>query len=131
MTDVFELTEMEEQILERLERRIPYNETLFGNKLNYDLVMEDIILNARDVGLSRVYPFYDYSTKKLPNKYAEWQYKCCLELYNLADKTGFITYSENGLSWGKITDGVSLQLLEELTSKAGVPNKVKEEDEDE
>lgn len=131
MDDIFELTDMDEQVLDRLQKRIPYSEKLFGTKLNYDMILEDIVLSARDLGLSRVYPFYDYSTKTLPNKYAQWLYKCCIELYNLADKTGFITYSENGLSFGKLTDGVSRQLLEEIMSKPGVPNKVKEDDGDE
>ena len=131
MDDIFELTEMEEQVLDRLQKRIPYDEILFGSKENYNMIFEDIVINARDLGLSRVYPFYDYSTKQLPNKYAQWLYKCSLEIYNLADKTGFVTYSENGLSWGKITDGVSKQLLEEITSKAGIPSKIKEENEDE
>lgn len=131
MDDIFELTEMEEQILDRLEERIPYNETIFGNKTNYDFILEDIILHARSIGLSRVYPFYDYLTKTLPTKYTEWQYKCCIELYNLADKSGFVTYSENGLSWGKMTDGISRQLLDEIVSKPGIPSKVAEEDEDE
>ena len=104
----------------------------FGDITNYNLIMEDLIINSRNIGLSRVYPFYDYSNKKLPTKYADWQYRCCVELYNLADKTGFHTYSENGLSWGKATDGISLQLLNEITSKAGVPSKViDEEDSDE
>ena len=130
MDDIFELTEMEEQILDRLEERIPYNETIFGKKTNYDFILEDIILHARSIGLSRVYPFYDYSTKTLPTKYTEWQYKCCIELYNLADKSGFSSYSENGLNWDKMTDGISRQLLDELVSKPGIPSKVKE-DEDE
>lgn len=128
MDDIFELTEIEEDILDRLERRIPYKEVIFGNKENYNLILEDIIVNARNIALSRVYPFYDYSNKKLPMKYADWQYRCCIELYNLADKSGFKTYSENGLSWGKTTDGISLELLNEITSKAGIPNKVKEDD---
>lgn len=130
MNDIFELTEMEEEIQDRLVKRIPYNENIFGNKENYNLIIEDLILSARNIALSRVYPFYDYSTKKLPNKYIEWQYKCCIELYNLADKTGFITYSENGLSFGKLTDGISRQLLEEIVSKAGIPSKVLDEDEE-
>lgn len=132
MDEIFELTDMEQEILTRLEKRIPYREVIFGDITNYNLIMEDLIINSRNIGLSRVYPFYDYSNKKLPTKYADWQYRCCVELYNLADKTGFHTYSENGLSWGKATDGISLQLLNEITSKAGVPSKViDEEDSDE
>ena len=127
--DNYELTEIEEDIISRLENRIPYNIDIFGSKSNYDLILEDLVLNARNIGLSRVYPFYDYSNKTLPKRYTDWQYRCCIELYNLADKTGFVTYSENGLSWGKLTDGVSKQLLEEITSKAGIPSKVSDDNE--
>ena len=127
--DIYELTDIEEDIITRLEKRIPYNEDKFGEKSNYDLILEDLVLNARNIGLSRVFPFYDYSTKTLPQKYANWQYRCAIELYNLADKAGFSTYSENGLSWGKMSDGISKQLLEEITSKAGIP--VLEEEENE
>lgn len=123
MDNVTELTEIEEEMVERLQSRIPYNELIFGNKENYELIFEDIVLNARYIALSTVFPFEDYSTKELPKKYINWQYRCCIELYNLADKQGFITYSENGLSWGKLTDGLSLQLITELTSKVGIPKK--------
>jgi hypothetical protein len=125
--DNYELTDIEDDIIARLEKRIPYNPDLFGEKSTYDLILEDLVLNARTIGLSRVFPFYDYSQKTLPERYADWQYRCAIELYNLADKTGFVTYSENGLSWGKLTDGVSKQLLEEITSKAGIPSKVSED----
>lgn len=127
MDERFELTETEEQILDRLTERIPYEEIIFGSKNNYFLIMEDLIRQARKIALSRVFPFYDYSKKTLPVKYTEWQYRCAIELYNLADKSGFHTYSENGLSWGKITDGVSKQLLEELMPRAGILQKVEEE----
>ena len=126
MDNVIELTEIEEELVERLEKRIPYNEQMFGNKKNYELILEDIVLNARYIALSYIFPFDDYSTMELPKKYINWQYRCCIELYNLADKQGFTTYSENGLSWGKLTDGLSLQLTTELTSRVGIP---KEEDE--
>lgn len=123
MDNVIELTEIEEEIIERLQNRIPYNEQMFGNKKNYELILEDIVLNARYIALSYIFPFDDYSTMELPKKYINWQYRCCIELYNLADKQGFTTYSENGLSWGKLTDGLSLQLTTELTSKVGIPKK--------
>lgn len=129
MDDVFELTDAETDIIARLEQRIPYREDIFGNKIQYNQILEDLVLNARYVALSRIYPFYDYSTKELPVKYANWQYRCAIELYNLADKQAFSNYSENGLSWSRLTDGISEQLLMEITSKAGIPNKVSEEDE--
>lgn len=123
MDDVMTLTEMEEELLERLEQRIPYTEKVFANIKNYNLVLEDIIINARYKALSILYPFHDYSTKELPLKYINWQYRCCIELYNLADKQGFSSYSENGLNWSRMTDGLSTQLIDELMPKAKVPKK--------
>ena len=69
MDNVIELTEIEEEIIERLQNRIPYNEQIFGNKKNYELILEDIVLNARYIALSYIFPFDDYSTMELPKKY--------------------------------------------------------------
>lgn len=130
MDEVMALTAVEEEIAERLEKRIPYVEEIFLTKANYDNIIEDIILEARNIALSHIYPFNEYPTLQLPTRYINWQYRCCIELYNLADKRGFSTYSENGLSWGKLTDGLSEQLMSELMSKVGIPKRKKEETED-
>lgn len=123
-----ELTEIEEEMVERLQNRIPYSDDIFATKKNYSLILEDIVVNARHIALSHLHPFDDYSAMELPRKYINWQYRCCIELYNLADKQGFTTYSENGLSWGKISDGLSEQLVQELMPRVGVPKR--EEDSD-
>ena len=60
---------------------------------------------------------------ELPKKYYNWQLRCCIELYNLADKQGLTNYSENSLSWAKLTDGLSKDLMSKLTSKVGIPKK--------
>ena len=41
MDEIFELTDMEQEILTRLEKRIPYREVIFGDITNYNLIMED------------------------------------------------------------------------------------------
>lgn len=123
MDDIMELTEVEEDIYDMLTKRIPYIDVIFGTEKNYKKVLEDLIVTARFKALSILYPFDDYSTKVLPKKHYVWQYRCCLELYNLADKEGLVNYHENGITWNKLTDGISLQLLNELTSHAGIPKK--------
>lgn len=122
-TDIMELTDDELDMKKRLSNRIVYIDTLFKSEDNYNKILNDIILEARFKALSRIYPFDDYSQKPLPKKYYDWQYRCCIEIYNLADKQGFSTYSENGWSFGKITDGISEQLLLELMPNVGVPKK--------
>lgn len=126
--DVMSLTKREEELLDRLEERIPYIEKIFKTEDNYDLIMEDLIINSRFKALSILYPFHDYSIKELPLKYINWQYRCCIELFNLADKQGFSSYSENGLNWSRMTDGLSTQLIDELIPKAKVPKKVDDTD---
>lgn len=123
MDGVMNLTRNEEKLLERIKKRIPYNENIFKTKQNYNLVLEDIIINARFKALSVLYPFNDYSTIELPLKYINWQYRCCIELFNLADKQGFSSYSENSLNWSRLTDGISTQLIDELMPKGKVPKK--------
>lgn len=127
MDDVFELFEYEEDIFDLLKQRIPYEDVLFGTEKQYKKVLEDLIVTSRFKALSVLYPFKDYASMEVPKRHWVWQYRCCIELFNLADKTGFIGYGENGWSWSKLTDGISLQLLNELTSHVGVP--YSEEDE--
>lgn len=124
---VMELTDNELDMYKRLTNRVLYLQDLFGNEQNYKNILRDIILEARYVALSRIFPFDDYSTKEVPSKYLSWQYRCCIELYNLADKRGFTSYSENGWGFGKLTDGISQQLLDEITSHVGVPKQESEE----
>lgn len=129
MDDIFELTEIEEEMVSRLESRIPYSEKIFGTKVQYNQILEDLVVNARFVALSRIYPFKDYSSKELPKKYTNWQYRCAIELYNLADKKAFSNYSENGLSWSRLTDGISKELVDEVMPKVGIPREEGELDE--
>lgn len=128
MDSIMDLTKNEEKILDRLKKRIPYTEKVFGTQTNYKLVLTDIIINARFKALSVLYPFHDYSSIGLPLKYINWQYRCCIELFNLADKQGFSSYSENGLNWSRMTDGLSTQLMSELMPKGKVPKKVDDSD---
>ena len=104
-------------------KRIVFNQNIFGSKENYDTVISDLLEDSKYIGLATLFPFNDYSAMELPNKYNNWQIRACIELYNMADKSIFVTYSENGIGFSKLTDGLSISLMNELTPKVGIPKK--------
>ena len=114
--------------LEKLEERIPYDEVVFGSQENYEKVLLNLLEDAKNIALEEIYPFRDFYEMDLPKKYLNWQLRACVELYNLADKNGIISYSENGLSWTKDTGSLSKSLMGALTRRAGVPRSEDEED---
>lgn len=114
--------------LQRLELRIPYDEDIFGSILVYQQVLEDLLEDSKNMCLSILYPFEDTTEMSLPSRYENWQLRACVELFNLADKQGIINYTENGISWGKKSDGLSVSLMNELTSRVGVPKKTESDE---
>lgn len=118
---VDETVQEENPQLTALKKRIPYDETIFGTQENYENVLDTLLEDSKYIALSEIYPFKDFYELELPKKYLNWQLRCCVELYNLGDKDGIISYSENGLSWTKETGRLSKSLMGELTRKVGVP----------
>lgn len=116
--------------MESLKKRIPYDEDLFGNISNYNNILEILLEDSKNKCLSILYHFEDYSEMELPKKYYNWQLRACVEMFNLADKAGIVNYSENGINWSKLTDGLSLSLLNEITPKVNVPKKIEIKEED-
>lgn len=110
-------------LLPLLEARIPYNEDFFGDEDTWEEALTSLLNDSRDILLNRLYPFQDYSSYAIPTNKYNWIIRCCVELYNLADKWGVTSYSENGLSWNKFTDGLSKSLMNEIVSFVGVPKK--------
>jgi len=108
---------------EKLKSRIPYDEDIFENAQNYTVALQELLDDSKNIALETLYPYEDTSEMNLPKKYENWQIRCCLELYTMADKAGLSNYSENGISWSKYTDGLSIQLMNKLTSRVGVPKK--------
>lgn len=125
-----EPTENEEENpqLEALKGRIPYDEVIFGSQENYEYVLGTLLEDSKYIALSEIYPFKDFYDMDLPRKYLNWQLRCCVELYNLGDKNGIISYSENGLSWTRESGKLSKSLMGELTRKVGVPRSEEELD---
>lgn len=110
------------QQLSRLKDKIPYDEDIFGDEKNYELVLKDLLNDSKAIMLETLYPYNDslnIYTTPIPVKYYNWQLRCCVELYNLADKQGFVNYSENSLSWSKLVDGLSTFLMNKLTPRVG------------
>ena len=116
--------------MESLKKRIPYDEDLFGNISNYNNILEILLEDSKNKCLSILYHFEDYSEMELPKKYYNWHLRACVEMFNLADKAGIVNYSENGINWSKLTDGLSLSLLNEITPKVNVPKKIEIKEED-
>lgn len=108
---------------EILKRRIPFEETGLDDEEVYDQMIVDLLEDSRNIALSNIYPFEDWSSLDLPAKYNNWQIRAAIELYNLADKAGIKSYSENGLSWSKSSDLLSVGLMEEIMPKVGVIKK--------
>lgn len=128
---VEEIPKEEEDIqLVNLKKRIPYDEDLFEDKDTYLQVLNDLLEDSKFIALEILYPYEDYSKYDLEKRYYNWQLRACVELFNLADRAGITNYSENGISWSKLSDGLSEKLLQALTSKVGIPKR-KENNEDE
>lgn len=110
-------------LLPLLKARIPYDEDFFENTREWEVGLTNLLEDSRNILLSKLYPFEDFSDYLIPlNKY-NWVLRCCVEIFNLADKWGVTSYAENGLSWSRFSDGLSKSLTSELISHVGVPRK--------
>lgn len=113
--------------LDKLKIKIPYDEDIFETNENYEIVLKDLLEDSQNILLETLYPFLDdFTDIEVPKAYYNWQLRCCVELYNLADKQGITSYSENSLTWAKLSDGLSNSLMNKITSHVGVPKKIKE-----
>ena len=108
--------------LPELKKRIPYDEALHDSQEVYEQILTDLLNDSRFICLSLLFPYEDYAEYELPARYYNWQLRACVELYNLADKISVKDYSENGISWSRLTDGLSKSLTGELLSKVYVPD---------
>lgn len=109
--------------LELLKSRIPFDKDIFNDVAYYQNALKELLDDSKYFMLSYLYPFEDFSEIELPKKYYNLQIRCCMELYKMADKAGMVNYSENGIAWSKLTDGISSQIITQMTSKVGIPKK--------
>ncbi len=105
--------------LELLQDRIEYDETIFGNKETYEKCLNRLLEDSKYVALSLRFPYQDYSNMDIPNKYKNWQLRCCEEIYNGIGNQGIKSYSENGLSWTRDSGYISYELRDEIEPIVG------------
>ena len=112
-------------LLEELENRIPYDEDIHGTQENYTNMLNSLLDDSKQTLLGKLFPFEDFSNYVIPPQYNNWLIRCSIEYYNLADKEGITAYAENGLSWTKLSDGLSHYLMNQIISRAGVPSRTR------
>ena len=93
------------------------------NSETKDELFEILLNRAKSIALNILYPFQEFLPESLPSRYTSWQTRCAIELYNSLGTEGISNYSENQISWTKLTDGISKSLLNELQPFATVPRK--------
>ncbi len=107
--------------LPALEDKIPFDEAYFTDNAEYEKVLTDLLETSKSILFDKLFPFDDTVEYVIPKRRYEWQLRCCVELFNLADKSGLTSYAENDISWTKVSDGLSRHLMNQLISKVGVP----------
>ena len=117
----------EQTQLEKLKVKIPYDKDIFSSQEIYENVLNGLLEDSKNIALADLYPFLDWSEMELPTKYYNWQIRASYELYKYDQFMGIKSYSENGLSFSRDSDGLSKSLMNELVSKAGIPKKKEEE----
>lgn len=115
-------------LLPLLEERIPYDEVFFTDTAEYETGLTNLLEDSKNILMSKLYPFNNYSEYIIPTEKYNWVLRCCVELYNLADKIGTTSYAENGLSWSRLSDGLSNSLMNEVISHVGIPKKAENGD---
>ena len=114
--------------LELLEQRIEYDERIFGDEDTYESVLNRLLDDSKFIALSIRFPYQDYSNMDLPNKYKNWQLRCCQEIYQGIGTEGIKSYAENGLSWTRDSGYISYELRSEIESFVGyIQEEVEEE----
>ena len=113
--------------LDLLRNRIEYDKNIFGDLGTYTKVLNRLLEDSKYVGLSIRFPYKDFSNMELPNKYKNWQLRCCQEIYNGIGTEGIKSYSENGLSWTRDSGYISYELRNEIEPMVGYIADVGEE----
>lgn len=100
--------------LERLKLRITDNVS--------DVLLEDILESAKNVILSRRYPFlpeHEYP-EDVEYRYKDLQIRIAVEMYNKQGVEGQTSHSELGVNRTYESANISESLLKEITPKVGV-----------
>lgn len=100
---------------------VVYNSTSIIVKIckTYIDVLNRLLEDSKYIALSLRFPYEDYSNIELPNKYKNWQLRCCEEIYQGIGTQGIKSYSENGLSWTRDSGYISYELRGEIEPLVG------------
>lgn len=88
--------------------------------------LEDILESAKNIILSRRYPFGDFPVDEetgetiLEPRYKDLQIRIAVELYSKIGVEGQTAHTENGVSRTYENANVSESLLREITPKVGI-----------
>jgi hypothetical protein len=102
-----------------LQNRIAYDEDIFESETIYNKVLNRLLDDSKYIALSLRFPYQDYSNYELPDKYKNWQLRCCEELYNGIGRMGIKSYAENGLAWTRDSSYLSTGLINEIEPMIG------------
>lgn len=105
--------------LDQLKERIEYDANIFSNQSTYENVLNRLLDDSKYIALSLRYPYQDYSSMELPNKYNNWQLRCAVEIYQSIGTEGIKSYSENGLNWTRDSGYISYDLRGEIEPMVG------------
>ena len=111
--------EEENSQLDALKERIPYKEEIFEDNDTYEKVLNRLLDDSKYIALSLRFPYQDYSEMELPEKYYNWQLRCCEELYTNIGRMGIKSYAENGLAWTRDSSYLSTGLINEIEPMIG------------
>ena len=115
------------QQIKLLENRISYDEDIFETESIYNKVLNRLLDDSKYIALSLRFPYQDYSNYELPNKYRNWQLRCCEELYAGIGRNGIKSYSENGLAWTRDSSYLSNGLVNEIEPIIGYIKPIQED----
>lgn len=104
----------EQTQLEKLKLKILFDEDIFDTEELYEIVLQGLLEDSKNIALANLYPFLDWSEMELPKKYYNWQIRASVELYKYDQYMGIKSYSENGLGFSRDSDGLSTALLDEI-----------------
>ena len=112
--------------LEKLKDRIFYDELVFETVEIYEKTLNRLLEDSKAIALSLRFPYKQYENIDLPERYKNWQLRCCEELYPLIGSINIKSYAENGLSWTRDTGYLSNQLVNEIEPLVGYIKKEEE-----
>mgnify|MGYP003615234464 CR=1 FL=1 len=91
---------------------------------DYDSLLNLLITMAKDLAKLTLYPFEEDLTEiVLSHTYDYWVVMAAKEMYQNLGNENIRSYSENGLSisYKDMTNGLSMDLLNQLVPKVGIP----------